>query len=71
MTKQKPFITQLQSEGAKSERDIIRSEVNEEVHKEVQSLAAKMPSSPPERSIYIRNLVVRALRNEISPEVLR
>ena len=67
MTKQKPFITQMQAEGVKSERDLIRSET----HKEARALADKMPSSPPERLIYVRNLVVRALRKEISQDVLR
>ena len=62
-----PHITQLQAEGTKMERDLIK----EEIHLGARKLADKMPRSAPERQVYIRNVVQRTLRGELDLEVVK
>lgn len=65
--KTKPFIAQIQAEGTKDDRDLIR----EETYQEARKLADKMPTFGPDRLIYIRNLTTRALRKKIDLEVFK
>jgi len=69
MSKKKapPYIVQIQAEGTKAERDIIKGEI----HKEAQKLAMEMPTSLADRLMYIRNLTQRALRRELDPEIFK
>ena len=69
MSKKKapPYIVQIQAEGTKAERDIIKGEI----HKEAQKLANNMPSFPPDRLIYVRNLAQKVLRKELDLEVFK
>jgi len=62
-----PHIVQLQAEGTKAERDLIR----EETYKEARKLALQMPTFGPHRLIYIRNLVTKVLRDEMDLEVFK
>ena len=64
--KTKPFITQIQAEGTKAERDYIRKEVREEALR----LVRLMPAGP-DRLIFVRNLVRLALAGKVDIEVLR
>ena len=65
--KPNPFITQLQAEGSKAERDSIK----EETQKEARELAGKMPTFPPDRLMYVRNLTQKALKGEVDLEVFK
>lgn len=65
--KTKPFIVEMQAEGLREERRLIRKET----HEEAKKLAAKMPTFGPDRLMYIRNLYTRALRKEIDKEVFK
>ena len=66
MTKKtKPFITDLQAEGSTLERKLERADAQRLAHE----LIANMPPKGATRQEYVRNLVVRALRREIEPEV--
>ena len=62
-----PFITQLQAEGTRADRLLIR----EETHLEAQKLANKMPTYPPDRMMYIKGLAQKALRKELDLEVFQ
>lgn len=62
-----PAITQMQAEGTKAERDLIK----EETQREAKKLADKMPSFGPDRLIYIRNLAQKVLRKELDLEVFK
>ena len=60
-----PFMVQLQAEGSKADRNLIR----EENHKEASALANKIPPFGPDRLIYVRNLVQKVLRKELDLNV--
>jgi len=62
-----PAITQLQAEGSKAERNLIK----EETHLEAKKLADKMPGFAPDRLIYIRNLTEKVLRKKLDLEVFK
>jgi len=62
-----PHIVQLQAEGTKVDRDLIRKDLQHEA----QKLADKMPTFPPDRLIYVRSLVQKTLRKELDLEVLK
>ena len=62
-----PHIVQLQAEGTKADRDLIR----EEIHKEAKSLANKMPTFGPDRLMYVRNLTQKVLHREVDLEVFK
>lgn len=62
-----PHIVQLQAEGTKADRDLIR----EETYKEARKLANEMPTFPPDRLIYVRNLTQKVLRKELDLEVFK
>ena len=62
-----PHVVQIQAEGTKADRDLIR----EETHKEAGELASKMPTFGPDRLIYVRNLTQKALRKELDLEVFK
>lgn len=63
----KPFIVQMQIEGTKAERDLIKTEIL----LEAKRLAAKMPTLRPDRLIYVRNLTIKTLRKEVDLEVFK
>jgi len=69
MSKKKapPYIVQIQAEGTKADRDIIKGEI----HKEAQKLAIEMPTFPPDRLIYVRNLTQRVICKELDLEVFK
>ena len=60
-----PFITEMQVKGTHVERKLERADAQRLAHE----LIANMPSDKAQKQAYIRNLVVRALRREIEPEV--
>jgi len=62
-----PHIVQLQAEGSKADRDLIR----EENLKEAKHLVSQMPTFGPDRLIYVRNLVAKVLRKELDLEVFK
>ena len=62
-----PHITQLQAEGPKVERDLIKTEIRQEA----QKLADRMPSFPPDRLIYVRNLTQKVLHKQVDLEVFK
>lgn len=64
--KTKPFITQIQAEGTKTERDLEKKETLAEV----KELASQLPVGP-DRVTFVRNLVFRALRGEVDLEVFK
>ena len=62
-----PHIVQLQAEGTKADRDLVRKwEMNE-----AKKLANSMPTFGPDRIIYVRNLTTKALRGELDKEVFK
>jgi len=63
--KTKPFMTELQVEGTRSERKLERAAAKAGA----RELIANIPSDKAAKQAYVRNLVVRALRKEIEPEV--
>jgi len=63
----KPFITKIQAEGARADKKLIR----EELRKEADKFAVKMPTSEPDRLMYVRNLLTKALVNQIDKEVFK
>ena len=65
--KPKPFITRLQAEGTTSEKLLLQRELQ----KEAERLAIGMPTFPPERQVYVLNLLQRVLRNELDKEVFK
>jgi len=65
--KQRSLVTQILTEGTTTERRLER----EELMKEVRKLADKMPASEPDRLVFVRNLVMQALRGKIDFEVFR
>lgn len=65
MTKQrKPFITEMQAEGTHAERRLERIDAE----RQARELVANLPSDSAARQMYVRNLVVRAMRKEIDPQ---
>ena len=62
-----PHIVQMQAEGTKADRNLTR----EGTYEEAQELANKMPTFPPDKLMYIRNLVQKVLRKELDLEVLK
>ena len=62
-----PHVVQIQAEGTKADRDFIK----EETHKEARKLADNIPSFPPDRLMYIRNLSQKVLRKELDLEVFK
>jgi len=62
-----PHITQLQAEGTKADRNLIR----EENYREAKSLAGKMPTFGPDRLTYVRNLTQKVLHREVDLEVFK
>jgi len=62
-----PHMIQLQAEGTKADRLLIR----EETHEEARKLADKMPTFPQDRLMYVRNLVQKTLRKELDLEVFK
>ena len=64
---QKPFVTKILAEGMRMER-VLDKEV---LSKEARKLIDEMPSSPPERQIYVRNLAEKVLRKELDLEVFK
>lgn len=66
MTKQrKPFMTEMQVEGTRAERRLERADAE----RQARVLIANMPTGKAAKQTYVRNLVVRALRKEIDPQV--
>ena len=65
--KTSPHITQLQAEGTKIDRALIK----EEIQKEAKELANKMPGFGPDRLMYVRNLVQKVLRKELDLDVFK
>ena len=61
------FISRLQAEGTKADRDVIKSETIAEAKK----LASAMPTFGPDRLMYVRALVSKALRKELDQEVFK
>jgi len=65
MTKKtKPFIADLQVEGSTLERKLERADARRQAHE----MIADMPPRGAARQMYIRNLVTRALKKEVSQE---
>ena len=62
-----PHISTLQAEGNRNDRSLIR----EEIQQEAKRLADKMPTFPPDRLIYIRNLVQEVLQKQLDLEVFK
>ena len=62
-----PHIVQHQAEGSKADRALTREE---EIH-EARELANKMPTFGPEKLVYVRNLITKALRKELDKEVFK
>jgi len=62
-----PHIVQLQAEGTKADRTLIR----EEEIQEAKGLASNMPTFGPDKLIYIRNLVTKVLKGELDKEVFK
>ena len=65
--KPKPFITRLQAEGTTSEKLLLQ----QELQKEAERLAASMPTFPPERQVYVSNLLQKVLQNKLDKEVFK
>ena len=63
----KEFIGKIQAEGTQTERRLEK----EELMKEARKLADKMPTSGPDRQIYVRNLLTKALKGVIDKEVFK
>lgn len=62
------FIGQkIMSQGTPSERRVIK----EETEKEARTLADKVPTFLPDRTMFIRQQVQKALRGELEVEVFR
>ena len=62
--KPKPFITDLQVTGSTVERKLERTDAKQLAHE----LISNMPPKGAARQMYIRNLVTRALKKEVSQE---
>ena len=62
-----PHIAQIQAEGSKADRALIKEE---NLH-EAKELANKMPTFGPDRQIYIRNLATKALEGKLDKEVFK
>ena len=62
-----PHIVQLQAEGSRADRNLIRQELQHEA----QKLADKMPTFGPDRLMYVRSLVQKVLRKEADLEVFK
>ena len=65
MTKKtKPFITDLQVRGTTVERRLERTDAK----RQACEMIADMPTHGPARQTYIRNLIIRALKKEVSQD---
>lgn len=62
-----PAMARLFVEGTKMDKALIR----EEELKEVNQLISKMPTDPPYRLIYVRNLVQKVLGKQLDLEVFK
>ena len=62
-----PSIVQIQAEGTKVDRTITEKE---EIF-EAKKLANNMPTFGPDRQIYIRNLLTKALGGKLDKEVFK
>lgn len=60
-----PVVVQIQAEGTKADKALIR----EETYNEARKLADKMPTFGPDRLIYVRNLTEKVLKGKIDREV--
>lgn len=64
---QKPFITELLAEGTKADQNAERNET----HRKALMLARKMPGTPAERLVYVRNLTTQAIAGKLDKEVFK
>ena len=63
----KDFITRIQVEGQKAERDLI----HDETYRTAKELAEKIPGGEVDRLMYVRDLAVKAIRGQIDREVFK
>ena len=62
--KPRPFITKLQAEGSTLERKLEHADAQRQAHE----MIADMPPKGVAKQSYIRNLVTKALKKEVSQE---
>jgi len=62
--KTKPFITEMQVTGSTVERKLEHVDARRQAHE----MVSNMPPHGAARQTYIRNLVTKALKKEVSPE---
>lgn len=60
------FITRIQAEGTTAEKLLEK----DELHKKVMELVKKLPA-PPDRQVYVGNLLGQALRGELDKDVFK